>query len=306
MSESGDHLRGMALAAGGMLLISPDGLLFRLMSASDLQILGWRGLISGCVLALYIQATRPGGLVQAVRNSGFAGAASTVLMTIGTILFVMSITRTAVAHTLVILSTVPMFGAILGWIFLRERVGPRTWLAIGACMTGIVLVFWGSFGGGGLLGDVFALGAAIFMACNLVIIRAKRSVSLLSALALSGLLIGALLLPVADPFALSLHDFGIIAVMGFLFQSLAFGMFLAAARHLPPAEVGLFALIETVLGPLWAWVGVNEVPSGTALLGGLLVVATLAAHAVRRLRQMHAESRVTGTKAAGPSGVDPQ
>ena len=62
MSESGDHLRGMALAAGGMILISPDGLLFRLLSASDLQILGWRGLISGCVLALYIQLRRPGGL----------------------------------------------------------------------------------------------------------------------------------------------------------------------------------------------------------------------------------------------------
>ena len=267
-----------------MIVISPDGLLFRLVAAEDLQILFWRGLFGAAALALYLQISRPGGLVAAFRRSGWPLVISALLMTAGTAFFVLSITRTTVANTLVILATMPLFSAFLGRLFLGQRVRRATWLAIAAALSGIVVIFAEALGAGDLAGNLFALAAALCLASNLVLIRARPSVSMLPALALSGLVTAALMLPFIAPFAVSLHDLGIMAIMGVVQQSLAFGMFLTAGRYLPPAETSLFALLETVLGPFWAWLGVGEVPAGSVLLGGLLVVATLAIHSALGLR----------------------
>lgn len=268
-----------------MIVISPDGLLFRLVTAEDPKILFWRGLIGAVTLALYLQFSRPGGLVAAFGRCGWPVVISALLMTAGTTFFVFSITRTTVANTLVILATMPLFGALLGRAFLGQRVPLATWLAIGVALSGILVIFAEALGAGDLVGNLYALGAAICLASNLVLIRARPSVSMLPALALSGVITAAIMLPFIAPFAISRHDLGIMAIMGVVQQSLAFGMFLTAGRYLPPAETSLFALLETVLGPLWAWLGVGEVPTGSVLLGGLLVVATLAVHSALGLRR---------------------
>lgn len=294
MNQSGNHLRGVMLAAGGMLLISPDGLMFRLVAASDLQILFWRSLISGLALGLYIQFTTKGGAKAAFVTSGWAGALASVLIAAGTIFFVTSITRTTVANTLVILATVPLVGAALGWLVLRERVKLGTWLAMGAAFAGIAIIFADAIGRGDILGNALAIGTALAIGGNLVVIRARTHISVLPALALSTVLIAVAVAPFIDTFAVSWHDFGLIAIMGVVFQSLAFAMFLAAARYLPAPEVGLFALLETVLGPLWAWGGVGEIPTTSALVGGALVVATLALHSALSLRR----SRTVGASGA--------
>ncbi|MDJ0948692.1 MAG: DMT family transporter [Alphaproteobacteria bacterium] len=289
MSQSADHLRGIALAAGGMVLISPDGLLFRLTDASDMQILFWRGLISFAAVATYVQLSRPGGMAAAVGRAGWAGILSAALMSGSILFFTMSITRTTVANTLVILAAIPLFAAILGWVFLRERVDRATWLAIFATFLGILLVISGSLGTINLLGDALAIGAGLCMAANLTLIRARAGISMLSSLALSGLLVALLVLPFVGTVVVPARDFAIIAAMGLLPQSLAFGLFLAGARYLPPAEIGLFALLETVLGPFWTWLGVGEMPTPQAIIGGAVVIATLASHSAFKLRRAQAK-----------------
>jgi len=268
-----------------MLILSPDGLLFRLVDANNLQILFWRGLFCFFAVALFRQLTRPGGIVGAVRAGGRPGLASVALLTGGSICFVTSITQTAVANTLVILATIPLFAAILGWIFLRARVAPRTWAAIAAAVCGIVIIFAGSLGSVHLLGDLLALGAALCLASNLVLIRAHPRIDVLAGVGLAGLVLAVLMLPIAEPLVVRPRDIAMLASMGVALQSVGFGMFLAAGRYLPPAETALFMLVETVLGPLWVWLGVGEVPGAGALAGGAIVLVTVALHSAAGLRQ---------------------
>lgn len=272
------RMRATALAVLAMLVLSPDGLLVRLVDAGEWQIVFWRGAFSFLALTLFLTLTRKGGFVGGLRDSGLPGLACSALMAAGSVMFIASLTRTHVANTLLVLSIVPLFAALLGLVFLREAVPRRTWFAIAAAVAGMAIIFGGSLGGSALLGDVLAAGTALCMAGSLVIVRANPRVSMLPALAASGLVAAMIGAALGNPFAVSWSDVGLAATMGIVQQALAIGLFLAAARHLPPAESGLLALIETVLGPLWVWLVVGEIPGSPVLLGGAVVLAALAAN----------------------------
>ena len=277
MTLPGGHARGIMLAAGGMVLISPDGLLYRLVDLNDLQVLFWRGLFSAAALCLWVQFSRPGGLPGAVRAGGLALLACVLLLSVETVFFVMSIMRTTVANTVVIFSTTPLFAALMAMFFLRQRVGPGTWLAIACAMTGVAIIFSGSLGGGSLTGDLLAVASAVTLAGNLTIIRARPETSMPAALGLSAVVIACVMGATVDIGLPSAKDLAVTFAMGVVIQGLAFSMLLAAARYLPPAETALFVLLESVLGPLWAWLGVGEVPATVAFVGGALIITALGA-----------------------------
>lgn len=291
MTGRADHVRGALMAFGGMALISPDGLMIRLVSpeqggtATNWDIMVWRGLFAFVGLAIFIQLRRPGGFPRAVRTSGWAGVLTAALIAGGTICFVTSMTETAVANTLVLFATVPLMGAVFAWIALRERLALRTWGAMAAALAGILVIFGGSLGSPTLFGDGLALAAAACMGGALVMVRRRPEVDMLPALAISGLIVPCVAVWMANPLAIALRDFAIIALMGLMLQAAAIGLFLSGARYLPAGEVGLFALVETVLGPLWVWLVIGEVPTTSAFIGGGIVLSALAVHSALAQRR---------------------
>jgi len=267
-----------------MVCLSPDGLLVRLVESGDWQIVFWRGGFNFLALALFFQVTRPGGLAGEVRRAGWPGMVCAAIFAVSTIAFIASLSRTTVANTLLVLSLIPLAAALLGLAFLRERVPPRTWLAIAVALSGFAVIVSGSLGSRGLIGDALALVTALSIAGILVIIRANPFVSMFPALAMAGLVCATVAALVADPFAVSLSDVALMAVMGCVQQAFAIGIYLRGASYLPPAEAGLIGLIETVLGPFWVWLVIAERPSPEALIGGSVVIAALALHSVMGLR----------------------
>lgn len=288
------HLRAFLLATFAIFVLSPDGLLVRLFEAGEWRLMFWRGLFNFLALAVFIGLTRPGGLPRALRATGWPGLFCAVLIAVGTVLFIASLTRTAVANTLLMLSLVPFFAAGLGLVFLREAVPGRTWLAIAGALVGMAVILSGSLGGIGIVGDGLAVGTALCMAGSLVIIRANKRVSMLPALALSGLLVALAGLAMADPLAVGWRDIGLAAVMGVMQQAFAIGLYLSAARYLPPAEAGLIGLIETVFGPVWVWLVLREVPGDAALAGGAIVLAALMLHFAAGLRAARGGATAAG------------
>jgi len=91
-------------------------------------------------------------------------------------------------------------------------------------------------------------------------------------------------LPWADPMSATASDFGYLAISGFLVLPLGFGFLAVAPRYISGAEVALITLLETVLGPLWVWMALGEVPTGTALIGGAIVIGALAFNSIAMLR----------------------
>ena len=280
------YMRGILLSAAGMAVLSPDALMIRLVrDAGPWEIIFYRTLFMGISLGVYLGIRHRRDLWATMRQAGWPLALSTGLLAISNIGFVGAITHTTVANTLVILATMPFFSAIFGWLLIGETVSRRTWTAIVAAIVGIVVIFSGSLGSGNWIGDALAVGTAIAHSLNLVVLRKVAPRDMTPALFLSGFAAAAMVLPFAAPATVNAHDLGVIAILGFGIVPLALTFYLSGTRYVPAAEVALLALVETVLGPIWVWLGIGEVPAPIAFLGGAIVLGAIVINALLALRR---------------------
>lgn len=289
------YLRGILLAAAGMTVISPDGMLLHSLHGAPIwDVLFWRTFGMGLALTAVLAALYRRRLPGMVRGLGWPGLASAGLMALANYLFVLAMLNTSVANTLIILATMPFWSALLGLLLIGERVGGRTWVAIAVALAGIAVILSGSVGVGGMefsaetfLGDMAALGAALCHGLNLVVLRKAGDRDMTAALAASGFITAAFCVPFLDPGAVSTHDWVILGALGFVILPLALTLFLAGARTAPAAEVALLSLVETVLGPLLAWAVLGDAPSSRALIGGALVLGAVGGNAVVGMMRRH-------------------
>jgi len=280
-----DHRRGLLIALGAVLLISFDALLVRLAAADHWDIVFWRGWLICLTLGAWMLINRQCLALPMGRRARWLIAAAVIMLSGNVILFVLSVSHTAAANTVVILAAAPFFAALFSWIFLRERVALRTWVAIVAAMSGVFIVFSGALQGGTALGDGFAFLLAICVGGQLTILRNFPSLPRLPLICASGALAGLIAIPFAAPFSLDTQTYAVVAVMGIAQMPLATLMLTVATRYLPAPEVSLFLLLETVLAPIWVWWVLNEQVPALTFVGGGLIMVTVAIHAWLALRE---------------------
>ncbi|MEX0386655.1 DMT family transporter [Spiribacter onubensis] len=278
------HGRGLAIALGAVLLISFDALMVRLADAPHWDIVFWRGWLICLSLGAWMVVTGTPLKLPSGRRERWLIMASVVLLSGNTTLFVLSVTYTAVANTVVILAASPFFAALFSRIFLHEAVPLRTWAAIALSVLGVVVVFGGGLQGGSVLGDSLALLLAMTVGAQLTILRRFPAVARLPLVCVSGAIAGAMAIPFSDPFSLSLSSYTVIGIMGILQMPLATVLLTVATRYLPSPEVSLCLLIETILGPIWVWWLLGEAVPSLTLVGGALILTTVAVHATLALR----------------------
>jgi drug/metabolite transporter (DMT)-like permease len=295
-----NHAKGLLIVGAGVVAISPDALIVRLVHMEPLAIAFWRALLMGIgfvglALILYRRRT-----VRRFRSMGRVGLAAACFSGVSGILFVTSITHTAVANTLVILAASPMFAAVLSAIFLGDRISSVTWGACALILVGVAIIVHGSLDTSSLLGDLAALGASLSTSGMLVVLRHHPGADPVPGVALGGFLAALAVSPGVDGFAPSAHDLALLMVLGLLLLPIAIGLIMRGPAYLTAPEVGLMTLLETILGPLWVWIVIGDQPSGSSLLSGALIVSVLAVHAILALR---AEGRVARQAAAAHAEV---
>lgn len=278
MTKLSPHLYGTLITTLGVIILSPDALLIRLIGADGWTILFWRGLFFAAGIWGYYILRHGRNSIGLLTATGKRGLLAAALFTLSTIFFILAITHTSVANTLVIIATAPLWAAILSRLFLKERIGLLTWIAILICVGGISLIFIGSLGGGSRHGDIFALVCAFGLAGQITTVRHAKDIDMVPTLGSSGLLVAAIAYPLADPGSVSQEGFFYLILLGVFILPLAFGLITIGPRYIPAPEVSLLMLLESILGPLWVWLVVNEVPQSETLIGGTLVITTLVIH----------------------------
>ncbi|MDX1593101.1 MAG: DMT family transporter [Gammaproteobacteria bacterium] len=292
-----DHRRGILLAASGVLVLSFDALLIRLADVDPWTVAFWRGGLMALSLGvLVLVTTRSEGYRLLGRHLG-ATLLLAVLYGVNGTLFVLSVSHTSVANTVVILSSSALFAALFSWLLLRERVRRRTWMAIAVSVAGVVLVFAGSLGGSGWTGDLLALALALSTGLMLSIMRRYPLIPRMPIVALSGLVMALLALPQVGGPGLPDRGFVWLAVMGLVQIPLASVLLMSATRHLTSPEVSLFLLIETVFGPAWVWLVLREPVPPSTLLGGTAILAAIAMHSWLALREQRIRESAPAARA---------
>ena len=276
MPTTSHKTKGVLLCLCGIVLLSPDSLLLRLIGADLWTLAFWRGGLSavGLAVAVLLMEGRQPGQQQLLRLTR-QGVVVAVSFAIANLAFIFSIQNTAVANTLVIMSLSPLFAALLSYFFFREPISTGTWLAAVAIFLGLTMVFYGSLATGGVVGDLAALVTSICVAISLVLMREHRDISMVPALAWSSGLACLAALPFALPASLSGTALMLMLVLGLIVLPASLTMIGLAPRYLPAPEVSLILRMEALLAPLWVWLVLGEVPSRQTLIGGGIILATL-------------------------------
>jgi drug/metabolite transporter (DMT)-like permease len=249
----------------------------------------WRSLFSAiCVAGAMVYQQGLARSAATMRGLGRLDVVSGFMWCTMYVAFMIALTKTTVANTLIVLSIAPLLTAFLAWIVLRQRIPQRTWIAIAAALVGMVWMFMHSLGevsGVHLAGMLIAFAVPVASATNLILIkRAGQGVDLIPAVLLGSVFSALLMLPFAWPLQASWHDIGLLAVLGFFQLGLPCMLMVKASRYLSAPEVALLSLLEVLLGPIWTWLGAGEVPAQETLTGGAVVMIALVANEIAAMR----------------------
>ena len=277
----------VALMVVAPVLWSSAGVVTRhIERAQPLEQVFWRSLFAFLFVAVFlIFKSNP---VKAAKAAGLPGLFSGAMWAVMFTAFVIALSLTTTANTLVTMSISPLLTVIAARIVLSDPIPLRTWIAAIAAAAGIAWMFnEGTTANEAthVAGMLVALVVPVASALNLVALRASRArVDLIPAVMLGGAFSCLIALPLALPFTASSRDILLLALLGIFQLGLPCMLLVMASRSLLAPELALLGLLEVVLGPLWAWLGAGEAPAAATLTGGALVIAALAGNELAALR----------------------
>ena len=297
MSETNDlgnaleARRGLVFVFMAGVFWSTIGLGVRMIDEATVwQILLYRSISLSFFLAIVIYIRSRGNLLKVVKATGLPGCIAGLALVGAYSGGIYGIQSTSVANAMLLFASAPFMAAILGWIFLREKVRKATWLAILIAIAGIgIMVQDKTQGGAALLGNLAALGSAFGFAVFTVALRWGRSGDMLPAAFLSGIfavfITSSICLLSGLSFQISINDTSISMGMGIFQVGTGLVLYTLGSKTLPAAELTLLSLAEVLLGPLWVYLFLNEVATLNTLLGGLVLLLAIAGNAISGARR---------------------
>ena len=284
MKNLTDQQKGSLMAFVAVMFITPDSLFIRLSSVDTWGLVFYRGIIPFFTVFLGMLLIYKLSFFKILFTSGYHGLLYVGTFSLTNITFVVSIQNTNVANTLVMIATAPMLSAILGALFLKEPPDKKTWISIIITFFAIIYIFFDSLKLGNFFGDILGFITALGLAVGAVIIRSAKTKNLVPAAVVGKLFVAIFALFFIDTFVLMDKDLIIIPLMCILCVAIPFVLVTIAPRFIPAAEVNLFFLLETIIGPIWVWLIIKEQPSIETLYGGAIIITTIAIHSFLKLK----------------------
>jgi drug/metabolite transporter (DMT)-like permease len=271
-----DHMKGIAITTLGILLVTPDTIFVRMITADPMVISFWRGLLSGFVVLILVGALQGREGFRSVFQTGWLGVLYVGLIGSTTFAVVLAVEHTSVANVVFIFAAMPIFALIFSRILLGEPIHRRMVFTMIAVIVGLCIIGYGSRSSqiASWKGDLWALYVAAAYALALTVLRMLKGTSMVPAIPIA--YIGAALLVgiFIDPIPAFSAQWSTFVSHG-VFVGFATCLLTIGPRYISAAEVALLVLLESVLAPFLIWVIVGEHPGKWVIIGGMVVIGAL-------------------------------
>ncbi len=285
MNSLTDQKKGSLMAFVAVMFITPDSLFIRLSNVETWSLVFYRGIIPFVLVFIGMLLIYRLKFFNLLRSNGYYGFAYVLTFSVTNIAFVVSIQNTNVANTLIMIATAPMLSAILGSFFLRENPDKKTWVAIFITFFAALYIFYDSIKLGNFFGDILGFVAAMGLAVGAVIIRSAKKLNLVPSAVVGKLIIALFAMLFVKDYSLNNNDIYIVPLMCVMCVAIPFVLVTIAPRFITAAEVNLFFLLETIIGPIWVWLIIKEQPTPETIVGGAIIVLTIATHSFLKLKK---------------------
>ena len=272
-------LPGSLLVFIGAICLSFGGLIVKSFEGANLwQILFWRQFFFSIIVALYLFVTYKKNFFKSFYISGLPGFIGGLFLGIGFVAYVFSMYTTTVANTNFIITTETIFLAVFGYFLLKEKINLITLVSIIIGMSGVLLILGSSLSiqsSEQFFGNIIAFIMPISLAILVIVIRKYPNVDMIPAQFIAGIFAAIIGLFIAGNLSISLHDLFLAFLAGFFQIGFGFILITIGSQTTPAAVVGVLMLTESVFGPLWAWLFINEVPPISVLVGGSIIIFSI-------------------------------
>ena len=266
-------LPGPLLVFLGAISLSFGGLIVKSFEGANLwQILFWRSLFFIFVVTIFLIFTYKKNFLLSFKKSGLLGIFGGIILSSGFCGYVFAMYNTTVANTNFIIQTQTIFLAIFGYFFLKEKISKITLVSIFLAISGIILMVGSDLEPGQMSGNLAAFIMPVSFAILILIIRKYPNVDMVPLQLYAGITAMIIGYIIAGKISISAHDIFLGFLAGFFQLGFGFILITIGARSTPSAMVGIIMLTEAVLGPLWAWLFINENSSFMVLIGGTIVI----------------------------------
>tara|TARA_B100000676_G_C17871379_1_gene728815 strand:+ start:19 stop:906 length:888 start_codon:yes stop_codon:yes gene_type:complete len=285
-----NYLSGVLLVLAAGICWSSMGLGIRHIEVANVwQILFFRSLALTPLLLLVLSLRALGNPLPIIKRAGFAGVIGGISLVFAFSGGILSIQTTSVANAMFLFAAAPFFAAVLGWLILNEQVRKATWICMGSALVGIFIMVWDGISIGRIIGNVAALISALGFAVFTISLRWKKLEDKLPTVFLAGLFAIIISWVICQ-----IKGYGLDIPKRDIWISLALGVFQVGAglilytlgsKALPSAELALLSMTEVVFGPLWVWLFIGETAGAYTLLGGIILLISIASNALSGLRK---------------------
>ena len=241
------------------------------------QYLFFRGFTIFVLINIYLFVKEGKSFTKNYKKIGTSGILGGISLGIAMMCFIWSITHTTAAITLLMLAAMPFMTAILGYIFLKEKVSNTTLASIIVAAIGIVFMAFSSWEIGTLFGLVVGLLASLAFSFFSISLRWRKDTPKFTTVAIAGLFCSLFSLVIIIQnelnFLSSSKNQSLFALHGSL-VCLGLILYSIGSKVIPAAELTLLSLTEVIGGIFWVWVpilGINEIPSNNTIIGGFLI-----------------------------------
>ncbi len=272
---------GMLYSSIGALLLTPDALILRWISIEHSEVLLWRGVFFSLGFALIVLIRHRTKALRAIVAAGWPGLVSGLFFAINTYFYTQALQQTGAAAAMMIISTAPVFAAVIAWFWLKERINLSVGLTIALTLIGMAIIVSDEGGVNSLSGNLMAIGCAIFMALNFNWARRHAPRDITPGLIFGGLMILTLGWLETDTVMARPEEIGAMFLSVAIAMPIGFVLLQIAPRYISATEVSLFLLLESIVAPFWVWIGLGEEPSAVTLLGSTVVVLALLFYSYR-------------------------
>ena len=272
-------LPGALLVFLGAICLSFGGLIVKSFETENLwQILFWRQFFFSVIVALYLLFTYKKNFFKSFYISGLPGFIGGLILAFGFVAYVFSMYTTTVANTNFIITTETIFLALFGYFFLKEKINLITFISIILGMSGVLIILGTSLSiqsSEQFLGNIVAFIMPISFAVLVIVIRKYPNVDMVPAQFTAGVAAAIIGFLIAGQLSMSIHDLFLALLAGFFQIGFGFILITVGSQTTPAAIVGVMMLTESVFGPLWAWLFINEVPPTSVVIGGCIIIFSI-------------------------------
>ncbi len=280
-----NNKKGIIITALGVLIMSFESLFIKLTSISPFTFSFYLGIFMFISMVFLLIIKQRDVIKEVAKTSFYIFLLCGILMGSANIFFIWAIKSTTAANVVLIIGTGALFTSFFSYLFYKEKIKLNVLISSFFLFIGLFIIFNDKLEMGSLKGNLLALLCTMTFSLSFVLMSKYTRINRIAMTAMTGISLAIIAYFVSDTISIDFYNLLVVGAMGLIITPFSRVLIFTGTKFINASEVSLLMIIETVMGPIWVWMVLNEVPSSYTFIGGSIILLTLVLNSMYIMRK---------------------